>query len=65
MHLPMSRIGLLVVAQRGLVEEVTLLGLARGIADHARSSAHEGQRAVSAHLEMLEDHHSHEVSDME
>ena len=57
--------GLLVVAQRLLVEQVALLRLARGVANHARGAAHEGQRTVAAQLEVLENHHAHQVADVQ
>ena len=57
--------GLLVVAQRRLVEQVALLRLARRVADHARRAPYECQRAVSAHLEVLEDHYAHQVADVQ
>ena len=62
-ELPFDR--LLIVAERRLVEQVALLRLAAGVADHARRAAYERQRTVAAHLEMLEDHHAHQMSDMQ
>ena len=56
---------LLIVTQGLFVEQVALLRFARGVADHARRTAHEGQRTVAAHLEVLEDHHAHQVADMQ
>ena len=57
--------GLLVVTQRLLVEQVALLRLARGVADHARSAPDEGQRTMAAQLEVLENHHADQVADMQ
>ena len=56
---------ILIVAEGLLVEQVALLRLARGVADHARGTADERQRTVAAHLEMLEDHHTYQMADMQ
>ena len=56
---------LLVAAERRLVEQVALLRLARGVADHARSAPDEGQRTMAAQLEVLENHHADQVADMQ
>ena len=62
-QLPLDR--LLIAAQRLLVEQVALLRLARRIADHARCAADQCDGTVAAHLEMFENHHSHQMSDMQ
>ena len=46
-------------------EEFALLGLERGVANHAGSTADNGERLVACHLEMLEEHDGDEVSDMQ
>ena len=42
-----------------------LLGFSGRVSDHSGSSAHEGNRLVSAFLEMLEYHNADHVSDVE
>ena len=61
MHLPMS----LIAAQRLLVEQVALLRLAAGVADHAGGAANQGDGAVAAELKMFENHHPDQVPDMQ
>ena len=56
---------LLVVAEGLFIEQVALLRFAAGVADHARRAAHQSDRTVSAHLEVLEDHYTHQVSDVQ
>ena len=48
-----------------LVQEVALGRLHGRVADHAGGPAHEGEGLVSAALEMLQDHHAHEMPDMQ
>ena len=54
-----------VVGEGLLVQEVALRRFHRRVADHAGGSAHQGEGLVAAALEMLEDHHADEMSDME
>ena len=54
-----------VVAEHIFGEEVALGTLARGVANHARGAAHEGEGLVARALEVAEHHHGAEVSDME
>ena len=56
---------LLIVAQRCLVEQVTLLRLTARVADHTRSTAHQCDRTVAATLKMFQDHNAHQVADMQ
>ncbi len=56
--------GLLIVAQRLLVEELALLAFHRGVADHACGTTHKGYGFMAGALEMLEHHHTHKVADM-
>ena len=52
---------LLVVAQGSLVEKVALLGLHRGVADHAGGSADKRHRPVSRILKMLKHHNAYQM----
>ena len=47
-----------IVVEGGLIEEIALLGFSGRVSDHSGSSAHEGNRLVSAFLEMLEYHNA-------
>ena len=51
--------------ERGVVEQVALVRLARGIADHARRAADDDDRPVPRELEALEQDRRHEVADVE
>ena len=53
-----------VVTQRGFVEQVALLALARGVADHAGGSAQQGDGLVAATLQVAQHHHAAQVADM-
>ena len=53
------------MVEGGLVEKVPLLGFSGRVSDHSGSSAHKGDRLVSAFLEMLEYHNADHVSDVE
>ena len=54
-----------VVAQNVLGEQVALCALARGVANHARCAANEGEGLMAAPLEVAEHHHTAEVSDVQ
>ena len=54
----------LVVAERLFVEEVTLGGLHRGVTNHPRSTADEGDRAMACQLEVAQHHDPDEVADV-
>ena len=54
-----------VVAQRGLVQQVALLALAAGVANHAGGAAQQGDGLVAAALQMAQHHDATEVADME
>ena len=54
-----------VVRERCLVEQVALLALHRRVADHAGGAADQRERLVAAVLEMLQDHHAHQVPDVQ
>ena len=54
-----------VALQGFLVQQVTLLRLAGGVANHARGTADERQRLVSATLEVAQDHHAAQMADVE
>ena len=54
-----------IVAQRGLVQQVALLALARGVANHASGTADQSQRFMSAALEMSQHHHAAQVAYMQ
>ena len=56
---------LLIVAQGSLVKQVTLLRLAAGVANHTRSTTYQCDGAVTATLEVLQDHNAHQVTDMQ
>ena len=56
---------LLVVAQGRLVEKVALLGLHRGVADHAGGSADEGDGTMAGVLEVLEHHDADQMTDVQ
>ena len=56
---------LYIVAQCLLGEEVALLALAGGVANHTGGTAHEGKGLVTSLLKMTEHHHATEVADME
>ena len=55
----------LVVTEGLLVEKIALLGLHRGVADHAGSSSDKGDRAVAGVLEMLEHHYADQMTDVQ
>ncbi len=57
--------GLLVVAQRSLVEQVALGGLHGGVTDHAGGTAYQGDGRVPGALQVLQHHHPHQVTDMQ
>ena len=54
-----------VVAQHVLRQQIALGTLSRGIANHSRRAAHEGQRLVSRALKVAEHHHAAEVADVQ
>ena len=54
-----------VVAQRFFVQQVALLTLSAGVANHAGSSAHEGDGLVATALQVSQHHHTAEVSDVQ
>ena len=54
-----------VMEQSLLVEQVALLALAAGIANHACSTAHESQRLVATTLEVAQHHHTAKVTDVQ
>ena len=54
-----------IVTQRLLIEEVALLALARWVTNHTCGTSDEGERLVTATLEMTKHHHTAEVSDVE
>jgi hypothetical protein len=53
------------VTQGLFVEQVTLLALARGIANHARGAAHQENGLMAAVLQMAKHHDAAKVSDMQ
>ena len=55
----------LIVAKSGFVEEFAFLAFHRWVANHTRSASHEDDRFMTAALEVLENHHTHEVADVE
>ncbi len=55
---------LLVVVESLVVEQVALLALARGVADHAGGSAHEDYRLVAAALQVTQHHDAAQVAYM-
>ena len=56
---------LLIVAQSRFVEQIALLRLARRVTDHTRSATDQRQRLVAATLEMTQNHHTAQVSDVQ
>ncbi len=54
----------LIVPQRLLIEEVTLLGLTRGVTDHTGSATDEGDGPMTGSLQVSEHHDAHQVTDM-
>ena len=56
---------LLVVTQRLVVQQVTLLALAAGVANHARSTTHEDDGLMSATLQVTQHHDAAQVSDVQ
>ena len=56
---------LLVVTQHRLINQYTLLRLARRIANHTRGSTNQSVRLVSATLEVTKHHHTHQVADVQ
>ena len=56
---------LLVVIECLVVEQVTLLTLARGVANHTRCASHQDDGLVAAALQMAQHHDATKVSDME
>ena len=54
----------LIVLQRLLIEEVTLLGLTRGVTDHTGSATDEGDGSVTGALQVPQHHNTHQVTDM-
>ena len=54
-----------VVAQGSFVQQITLLALAAGVANHARGTAQEGDGLMAATLQMAQHHDATEVTDME
>ena len=56
---------LLVVAQGLVIEQVALLALARGVANHTRGTTHQDDGFVATVLQMAEHHDATEVSDMQ
>ena len=56
---------LLVVAEGGFVEQVTLCRLAAGVANHTRCAADEGDRLMPTALQMAQHHDAAQVPDME
>ena len=57
--------GLLVMAQCSHVEELALLALHRGVANHAGGASHQRDGLVAGALQVFEHHHPHEVADMQ
>ena len=53
------------MTQGGLVQQIPLLRLAAGVANHARGAAHQRYGTVAAPLEVFENHNTHQVSYME
>ena len=51
-----------VVAQRFFVEQVALGALARGVANHACGTSHQGEGLVAGALEVAEHHHTAQVA---
>ena len=56
---------LLIVAQGCLIEQVALLRLTAGVANHTRSTTYQSNGAVAATLKVLQDHNAHQVTDMQ
>ena len=56
---------LLVVAQRGFIQQVAFLAFAGGVADHAGGAAEQGDGPVAAALQVRQHHDAHQVADMQ